>query len=181
MQLNVAPQFKYQKVKLSLSESLAFFSYLDTEKKIHLLAHYHSATKLREGNYRPQQYLRIGNVFTTVCQEFCPHGGVGGVVHLPPGRHSPGQTPPLSQTATAAYGTHPTGMHSCVFSRVCLSVCLLTEGFPSDNYNDALSLTIQGPTLDLSPHFPSRHGTSLSNSHSCPQTCSNLFNLNPQT
>ena len=26
----------------------------------------------------------------------------------------PGQTPPPQQTATAADGTHPTGMHSCV-------------------------------------------------------------------
>ena len=27
--------------------------------------------------------------------------------------HLPGQTPPPQQTATAADGTHPTGMHSC--------------------------------------------------------------------
>ena len=148
MQLNVAPQFKYQKVKLSLSESLAFF-FLSRhwEKNSPSGSLPLGNEAVRKCNYRPQQYLRKGNVFTTVCQEFCPHGGGGGVVHLPLGRHSPGQTPPLPQTATAAYGTHPTGMHSCVFSRVCLSVCLLTEGFPSDNYNDALSLTIQGPYL----------------------------------
>ena len=33
----------------------------------------------------------------------------------PPGRHPPGQAPPSNpqQTAIAADGTHPTGMHSC--------------------------------------------------------------------
>ena len=179
MQLNVAPQFKYQKVKLSLSESLAF-SYLDTEKKIHLLTHYHPARKLREGNYRPQQYLHKGNVFTSVCQEFCPHGG--GRCTPPPGRHPVGQTPPRQtppspETATAAYGTQRTGMPFWVFSRV-VSVCLLIEGFPCDNYNGALILTIQGPSLGPVTPLPLRHGTSLSNPHSCPPTCSNLFNLN---
>ena len=34
--------------------------------------------------------------------------------HLPPGQDSPpGRTSPPQQTATAADGTHPTGMHSC--------------------------------------------------------------------
>ena len=33
-------------------------------------------------DYRPQTKLRKGNVFTSVCHEFCPGGGV----HLP-GRH----------------------------------------------------------------------------------------------
>ena len=56
-----------------------------------------------------------GNIFTSVCKEFCsqgvclapPGGGVGGGrVETPPG------------TATAAGGTHPTGMHSClIFSK----------------------------------------------------------------
>ena len=45
--------------------------------------------------------LQKGNVFTSVCQEFCPQGG---------GVHPP------RQTATAADGTHPTGMHSCSYS-----------------------------------------------------------------
>ena len=80
--------------------------------------------------YGPQSKLRKGNVFTSVCQEFCP-GGVparhppGQTRQTPPhGRQTPPsgqtrQTPPLagrqppSLTATAAYSTHPTGMHSC--------------------------------------------------------------------
>ena len=32
----------------------------------------------------------------------------------PPGRHSPGQTLAPSETAPAADGMHPTGMHSCI-------------------------------------------------------------------
>ena len=52
--------------------------------------------------YRPETKLWKGNVFTSVCQEFCPQGGV----------HPPGQTP-SRQTATAVDGTHPNGMHSC--------------------------------------------------------------------
>ena len=78
-----------------------------------------------------------GNIFTSMCQEFCPRGGgvipaciaggipaclaaglqvgllpVGGVPA--PGGSAPGGAwwrPP--GTATAAGGTHPTGMHSC--------------------------------------------------------------------
>ena len=91
--------------------------------------------------YRPQAYLRKSNVFTSVCQEFCRGwGGIpactgrGGVcipactglgVCIPVcnmqggcGRHPPGQTPSRQippRTATAADGTHPTGMHSCYF------------------------------------------------------------------
>ena len=49
--------------------------------------------------------LRQGNIFRSVCQEFCPHGG--GVC-----LSACWDTPP-QQTATAADGTHPTGMHSC--------------------------------------------------------------------
>ena len=46
--------------------------------------------------YRPQTKLRKGNVFTSVCQEFCPQegGGVHPQTDLPPGRHPPGKTPP---------------------------------------------------------------------------------------
>ena len=55
--------------------------------------------------YRPQTKLQKGNVFTSVCQEFCPQGE-GGVHHLW------ADTPP-PPTATAVDGTHPTGMHSC--------------------------------------------------------------------
>ena len=94
-------------------------------------------------NYRPQTKLRKGNVFTSVCKEFCPKKGVcipaGTGADTPsantprqtPPRQAPpwadtpsGQTPPWAntplwadispkQTATAAEGTHPTGMHSC--------------------------------------------------------------------
>ena len=64
--------------------------------------------------------LRQGNVFTCVCQSFCSRGGVSGRHPLgihPPGRHPPAQcilgyTQPSA--ATAADGTHHTGMHSCL-------------------------------------------------------------------
>ena len=60
-------------------------------------------------NYHPQTKLWKGNVFTSVCQEFCAWGGI------PPGRHPPWQTPPWAdapqQMATAADRTHPTGIH----------------------------------------------------------------------
>ena len=74
-----------------------------------------------------------GNIFTSVCQEFCSQGG--GVClsacwdtpprtrHTPPGADPPDQARPPADTPlppkhTAAYaqraaGTHPTGMHSC--------------------------------------------------------------------
>ena len=48
----------------------------------------------------PATKLEQGNIFTSVCQEFCPQG----VCHQPPpwadtplGRHTPGQTPPRSR------------------------------------------------------------------------------------
>ena len=86
--------------------------------------------------YRPQTKLWKGNVFTSVCQEFCPQVGAGVCLsacldtpslgrHLPrqtppPGQTPPRQTPPWADThpvqtqpRTAADGTHPTGMHSC--------------------------------------------------------------------
>ena len=86
-----------------------------------------------------------GNIFTSVCQEFCSQGGgawsggcllpggclllgvwfqgvpspggvcSGGGVPGPVGM--PGGDPPM---ATAAGGTHPTGMHSC--SHLCFFV-----------------------------------------------------------
>ena len=70
--------------------------------------------------YRPQTKLQKGNVFTSVCQEFCPRGG--GCTHTPwADTHPAGQTPhpppwpdtTPQQTATGADGTLPTGMHSC--------------------------------------------------------------------
>ena len=62
-------------------------------------------------------YIRQDNIFTSVCQKFCPRGASASVhagIH-PPGRHHLlplGRHPPPQQTATAADGTHPTGMHS---------------------------------------------------------------------
>ena len=61
--------------------------------------------------YRPQTKLRKGNVVTSVCQEFCPGGGcLEGDVH---GRGDGGACM-AGETATAADGTHPAGMHSCL-------------------------------------------------------------------
>ena len=65
--------------------------------------------------------LRQGNIFTSVCQEFCPVGDVclSACWDTPPPMQtpSPGQTPPQQtppwRTATAADGTHPNGMLSC--------------------------------------------------------------------
>ena len=82
--------------------------------------------------------LGQGNIFTSVCQEFCPHGG-GGVClsacwdtppqtrQTPGSRHHPpwdqadpkGADPPSSGKQTPAYGlraagTHPTGMDTCL-------------------------------------------------------------------
>ena len=86
----------------------------------------------------PATKLRQGNVFTPVCQSFCSQTPPPG--QTPPGQTippPPEQTPPPSacwdtqppaqcmlgytplpvhtgiDMATAADGTHPTGMHSC--------------------------------------------------------------------
>ena len=87
--------------------------------------------------------VAASNIFTGICQSFCSQGGVWQKPPMdrhplsrhspgqtppgqtPPGRHPTGQTPP-GQTppcpvhagihppaATAADGTHSTGMHSC--------------------------------------------------------------------
>ena len=42
-----------------------------------------------------------------------PLGRLPSPGQTPPGRHPYGQTHTPNQTATAADGTHPTGMHSC--------------------------------------------------------------------
>ena len=57
--------------------------------------------------------LGQGNIFTSVCQEFCSRGGAwsGGTV---PGPGGDAWRPPLPGTATAASGTYPTGTHSCL-------------------------------------------------------------------
>ena len=82
--------------------------------------------------------LGQGNIFSSVCQEFCSQEGVPGQVHPPPqqvhpragtplragtpppqGRYTPlGRYPPRAVHAgkygQQAGGTHPTGMHSCL-------------------------------------------------------------------
>ena len=55
-------------------------------------------------------------MFSQVCQEFYPRGGVHSPwADTPPRADTPllGRHPPR-QTATAADGTYPTGMHSCL-------------------------------------------------------------------
>ena len=37
--------------------------------------------------YRPQQHLQKGNVFTSMCEEFCPGGGVHGKGGVHSGGH----------------------------------------------------------------------------------------------
>ena len=60
---------------------------------------------------------RQGNIFTGVCQSFRSQGGVSqhALGQIPPWADTPptGQTS-LPEMATAADGTHPTGMHSCL-------------------------------------------------------------------
>ena len=90
--------------------------------------------------------MRKGNIFTSVCQEFCPQGrgclplGLGGGVHLrqtplssgrppsqaytPSGRHPPpsadtSRQTPAPEMATAVDGKHPTGMHFCLMKSLC--------------------------------------------------------------
>ena len=91
--------------------------------------------------YRMQMKVRKGNVFTSVCQEFCPQG-VYPSMHW--GRHPswsdtpwsdtpwsdtpPGQTLPSDQTAPLVRHPprlplqHPTGMHSCLSVSMSVSV-----------------------------------------------------------
>ena len=78
-----------------------------------------------------------------MCQEFCLQGGgaytpLGRQADTLPGRALPradtprqtppwtdtrmGRPPPPYQTATAADFTHPTGMHSCFFMVILLSI-----------------------------------------------------------
>ena len=85
--------------------------------------------------YSPQKKLWKGNVFTPVCQSVCSQEGclpqcMLGYTH--PQADTPGQTPPWADTspgqthpspvhagidtATAADGIHPTGMHFCAGS-----------------------------------------------------------------
>ena len=64
-----------------------------------------------------ETYLRPatveGNVFTSVCQEFCPQGAT----HAPEHAHTLDTHPPAEDTTRCGQwggGTHPTGMHSCL-------------------------------------------------------------------
>ena len=72
----------------------------------------------------PVTKLRQGNVFTPVCQSFCSRGGMHARGHVWWGHALQGACVPRGtcvagglcvarETATAAGGTHPTGMHSC--------------------------------------------------------------------
>ena len=77
--------------------------------------------------YRPQQWLRKGNVFTSVCHEFCPQEMYSSVHWSRPPRACippciaadtpwagiPACTGTDTPMATAADGTYPTGMLSC--------------------------------------------------------------------
>ena len=49
---------------------------------------------LSNRNYRPQTKLRKGNVFTSVCQEFCLRGSASVHAGIHPPTHPAGQTPP---------------------------------------------------------------------------------------
>ena len=66
-------------------------------------------------------------MFSQACVKNSVHGGrfkPSSWAHTPLGRHPPGPTPPLSETATAADGTHPTGMHSCICRRLINTVTI---------------------------------------------------------
>ena len=93
--------------------------------------------------------LGQGNIFTNVCQEFYPRGGV----YLsacwdtgPPGPGTPAQdqvhppktryTPPPKYGQRAA-GTHPTGMHSC-----CISFKLFLKRYFVYMYPDKKSVNL---------------------------------------
>ena len=70
--------------------------------------------------------LGQGNIFRSVCQEFCPRGGgVSAPLHAGIHTHPREHPPPRDQRQTPssavhagkygqqAVGTHPTGMHTC--------------------------------------------------------------------
>ena len=63
--------------------------------------------------------LGQGNIFSSICQGFCPQGGgclvPGGLVQG--GAWSLRGWKPAPEMATAAGGTHPTGMHSCSINK----------------------------------------------------------------
>ena len=70
----------------------------------------------------PATKLGQGNIFRSVCQEFCSQGGSTQTLPLPGAgtppppprsRHSPGAVH-AGRYGQEAGGTHPTGMHSCL-------------------------------------------------------------------
>ena len=67
--------------------------------------------------------------------------------HAPPRTDSPGQAPPLpQQTATAADGTHPNGMHSCFI------LCFYTW-YNQHELNDDFSYDKQWPHVVTAVEF----------------------------
>ena len=106
--------------------SAGWISENDRKMKISLAKHTHF-TSLPSA-----MKLRLGNIFTDVCQSFCSQEEMGVWKQTAP---SPRRTPPwadiprvgspgqtLPSAATAADGRHPTGMHSCCY-------CAYTERF----------------------------------------------------
>ena len=95
--------------------------------------------------YRPQTKLWKGNVFTPVCQSFCSQGG-----HVCQGACGGGMCARgrawqggacmargacmAGKTATAADGTHPTGMLSCLTFAISLHAHLRAKTFHRDNH-----------------------------------------------
>ena len=104
----------------------------------------------------PTMKLGQGNIFRSVCQEFCPQGGLqahtqgegwgvwlggspGPHPHLggSPGPHLRGWVYPSMQwgrppthpaDSYCCGGTHPTGMHSCFYMRFSLSMHITSVG-----------------------------------------------------
>ena len=58
----------------------------------------------------PATKLGQGNIFSSVCQEFCPQGGLTWA-GTPPGRYTPGQVPPWAGTYPRGAGT-PVGRYT---------------------------------------------------------------------
>ena len=112
---------------------------IDTRKEFHALQRNLMATQWEShvkffshwiNLYLIKTKLRHGNIFTSVCQQFCPQGG--GVclsacwdTH-PLDRYPPGQTPP----GRPLLGRHPLGRHLPASRRLLLqAVCILLECF----------------------------------------------------
>ena len=77
--------------------------------------------------YRLQTKLRKGNVFTSMCQEFCPLGGRSippRQTPPPPGRHPPSRHPPQARHLP---GRHPSGQTPSQRWPLQWAVCILLE------------------------------------------------------